>query len=75
MATIAHTTDRHNPRLHRRAMRHNTTPAQQARYIAESVALKLDEGRPVTFADYGIGDNAAMQELVIVALATLRGTN
>ena len=59
-------------RPHRRAMQHNTTPAQRARYVAESIALRLDEGRPWTWADYGLADKPEQQALVQTALAALR---
>jgi len=44
------------------------TPATKARNVARSIAQRQAEGRPWTFADYGLEANAAQQALVLVAL-------
>lgn len=61
-------------RLHRAAYHRSTTltPARKARFVAESITLKLDEGRPWTLADYGILEGSEMHRLVLVALEELR---
>lgn len=63
-------------RHHRRAYgaQRSTTPAQRAQYVAESIALRQDEGRAWTYETYGIGDNLLMQRLVDAALAKLTWT-
>ena len=44
-------------RLHRAAYHRSTrlTPERKARFVAESITLKRDEGRPWSWADYGTG--------------------
>jgi hypothetical protein len=59
-------------RLHRRAMTHTTTPAQRARYVAESITLRQDEGRGWSWSEYGLQENVSQQALVTAALAALR---
>lgn len=61
-------------RLHRAAYHRSTrlTPARKARYVAESITLKQDEGRTWTLADYGILEGSEMHRLVLVALEELR---
>lgn len=60
-------------RLHRAAYHRarRPAPAQRARFVAESITLKLDEGRAWTWADYGILDGSEMHRLVLVALEEL----
>jgi hypothetical protein len=60
-------------RLHRAAYHRSTrlTPARQARFVAESITLKQDEGRAWQWADYGLHENPAMQALVKAALEDL----
>jgi hypothetical protein len=61
-------------RLHRAAYHRSTrlTPERKARFVAESITLKEDEGRPWTLADYGILEGSEMHRLVLVALEELR---
>jgi hypothetical protein len=61
-------------RLHRAAYHRSTrlTPERKARFVAESITLKEDEGRPWTLAEYGILDGSEMHRLVLVALEELR---
>ena len=44
------------------------SPAVKAANVARSIALRESEGRPWTFADYGIEANPAQQALVLAAL-------
>ena len=60
-------------RLHRRATRANTTPAQRARYVAESIALRQDEGRAWDWRTYGLEGNAEQQARVRDAYAAITG--
>lgn len=60
-------------RLHHRAMPHTTTPAQRAQYVAASIALREDAGAARTWGLYGLQDNLGQQQLVLAALAGLRG--
>jgi hypothetical protein len=61
-------------RLHRAAYHRSQrlTPERKARFIAESITLKQDEGRSWTLADYGILEGSEMHGLVLVALEELR---
>jgi hypothetical protein len=61
------------PRSHRKAFgaHRPMTPAIKARNIAQSIALRQDEGRPWSFEDYGIADNPDMMQRVQAALAQL----
>jgi hypothetical protein len=45
--------------------------AQRAQYVAESIALRQDEGRAWHWGDYGLGAQPAQQALVLAALARL----
>jgi hypothetical protein len=58
---------------HRRAFGSHRvmSPAVKARNIAESIALRLDEGRAWSYADYGIAEKPEMITLVEAALAQL----
>ena len=60
-------------RLHRAAYHRSTTltPERKARFVAESITLKQDEGRAWSWSDYGLQDNPAMQALVRAALEDL----
>ena len=58
--------------VHGRAMQHNRTPEQRARYTAESIALRIDEGRAWSWSEYGLEANDTQQALVRAALAALR---
>jgi hypothetical protein len=73
MATIAHSPAARKPH-HRRAFgaQRPTTAAQRAQYVAESIALRQDEGRAWSWAEYGLQDNAGQQALVLAALARLQ---
>jgi hypothetical protein len=57
-------------RLHRAAYHRSTrlTPERKARFVAESITLKEDEGRSWSWAEYGLDANAPMQALVRAAL-------
>jgi len=56
-------------RLHRAAYHRSTrlTPERKARFVAESITLKEDEGRPWSWAEYGIVEQSAMHLLVLAA--------
>ena len=58
---------------HRKAFgpRRPTTAAQKARYVAESIALRRDEGRAWSWAEYGLIGRTDQQALVLAALADL----
>ena len=60
-------------RLHRAAYHRSTqpTPARRARYVAESITLKREEGRDWTWSQYGLESNPEMQRLVLQALEDL----
>lgn len=60
-------------RLHRAAYHRSQalTPERKARFVAESITLKQDEGRAWSWGDYGLHDNPAMQALVRLALEDL----
>jgi hypothetical protein len=60
-------------RLHRAAYHRGArlTPERKARFVAESITLKEDEGRAWSWAEYGLQDNPAMQALVRLALEDL----
>lgn len=60
-------------RLHRAAYHRSQvlTPERKAQFVAESITLKLDEGRAWSWSDYGLHDNPAMQALVLAALEDL----
>jgi hypothetical protein len=60
-------------RLHRAAYHRSTTltPERKARFVAESITLKLDEGRAWSWSDYGLADQPEMQALVLAALKEL----
>jgi hypothetical protein len=60
-------------RLHRAAYHRSTrlTPERKARFVAESITLKEDEGRAWSWAEYGLHDNPEMQALVLAALEDL----
>lgn len=64
---------RRQKRLHRAAYHRSTalTPERKARFVAESITLKEDEGRAWSWAEYGLHDNPAMQALVRAALEDL----
>jgi hypothetical protein len=57
-------------RLHRAAYHRSTTltPERKARFVAESITLKEAEGRPWSWAEYGICEQSAMHLLVLAAL-------
>lgn len=59
--------------LHRAAFHRSTTltPERKARFVAESITLKLDEGRAWSWSQYGLQDNPEMQRLVLQALEDL----
>jgi hypothetical protein len=61
------------PRSHRKAYGSHRvmSPHVKARNIAQSIALRLDEGRTWTWADYGIAEQPALITLVEAALAHL----
>jgi hypothetical protein len=44
------------------------SPTQKAANVARSIAQRQTEGRPWTFADYGLQANPAQQALVLAAL-------
>jgi hypothetical protein len=60
-------------RLHRAAYHRSTalTPERKARFVAESITLKQDEGRAWSWAEYGITEQSAMHLLVLAALEDL----
>lgn len=58
-------------RLHTRALRHTTTTMQRARYVAESIALRHDEGRAWTWTEYGLENNPAQRQRVLEVLEGL----
>ena len=60
-------------RLHRAAYHRATrlTPERKARFVAESITLKRDEGRSWSWAEYGILPESAMYFLVLDALKEL----
>jgi hypothetical protein len=60
-------------RLHRAAYHRSMrlTPERKARFVAESITLKLDEGRAWSWNQYGLQDNPEMQALVLAALEDL----
>jgi hypothetical protein len=73
MVTVADSLPPH--KSHHRAFgaQRPTTPAQRARYIAESIALhSLCEDDLATWARYCLTDNPEQQTRVRVALAQLR---
>jgi hypothetical protein len=57
-------------RLHRAAYHRSQrlTPERKARFVAESITLKLDDGRAWTWSEYGLEHNPDMQALVLAAL-------
>ena len=60
-------------RLHRAAYHRSLrlTPERKARFVAESITLKRDEGRAWSWAEYGIVEQSAMHALVLAALEEL----
>jgi hypothetical protein len=60
-------------RLHRAAYHRSQalTPERKARFVAESITLKQDEGRAWDWSQYGLHDNPEMQALVLAALEEL----
>lgn len=66
--TVPHSPTPH--KSHRRAFGHQrpTTPAQRAQYAAESILLRQAEGRPWTWADYGLAENLDQRALVVATL-------
>ena len=60
-------------RLHRAAYHRSValTPERKARFVAESITLKEDEGRTWSWSEYGLQDNPTMQALVLAALEDL----
>ena len=60
-------------RLHRAAYHRSLrlTPERKARFVAESITLKRDEGRAWSFSEYGLEDNPEMQALVLAAMEEL----
>lgn len=60
-------------RLHRAAYHRSQrlTAERKARFVAESITLKEDEGRPWTWAEYGIVEGSEMHRAVRVALEDL----
>lgn len=76
MQSIGHAPayDKRAKRLHRAAYHRSQrlTPERKARYVAESITLKQDEGRPWTLAEYGILEGSEMHRLVEKALEDLR---
>ena len=73
MASITDTPTFHK-RLHRAAYHRSMrlTPERKARFVAESITLKQDEGRSWSWAEYGILEGSEMHRLVRVALEELR---
>jgi hypothetical protein len=65
--------DKRAKRLHRAAYHCSTmlTPERKARFVAESITLKADEGRAWSWAEYGIVEQSAMHLLVLAALEAL----
>lgn len=57
---------------HRRATPTNTTPAQRARYVAESITLRHDAGIAWSWREYGLDEKPEQRWLVEQALAALR---
>jgi hypothetical protein len=58
----------------RRAYGHQRrmTPEQKARYVAESIQLRINEGLAWDWQQYGLQDNPEQQQRVRLALAALR---
>ena len=59
------------PRNHRKAYgaHRPMCPAMKAAHVARSIAQRRTEGRPWTWAEYGLQANPAQQALVLAALA------
>jgi hypothetical protein len=53
-------------------MKHNRTPEQRARYVAENIALRQVEGRTWTWKDYGLEHDEAQQARVLAAYEALQ---
>jgi hypothetical protein len=62
-------------RLHRAAYHRSLrlTPERKARFVAESITLKQDEGRAWSWSDYGLEEQSDLQHLVLQALKALQG--
>jgi hypothetical protein len=58
----------------RRAFGHqrSMTAEQKARYVAEGIQLRINDGRSWSWEAYGLQDNPAQQQRVRRALAALR---
>lgn len=58
-------------RLHGRALRRNASAMQRARYVAESIALRQDEGMSWDWSIYGLQDNPTQRQRVLEVLEDL----
>jgi len=61
MVTVAQSLPSHKSNRRAFGGHRQASPQQRTQYVAESTALRQDEGRAWTWADYGLLDNPTQQ--------------